>query len=266
MMGVYTRSTIKPEMLERFKLLASDGKVAAGDREADSRRRGTEGSTSGDDKAPGHHDGWGIGFYNGLNEPEYAGRFANSAAMDTVHYDAAVKKAAASTSRIALAHVRKCSVGNKSVENTHPFFEGDWMFCHNGTIDNFHGRPPIEPKGTTDSERFFKFLANDIRKGAEPAEAAGSLLAEVTRRYKYTSITFLLTNGRKLYGFRMANPDLGKENEDYYTIHAARDGDAIILGQEPLWGLQWREVPNKHYIVVDPKLTVDLRPIPHVGE
>jgi len=43
--------------------------------------------------------------------------------------------------RIIVSHVRLASVGNESLENTHPWLYHGWVFAHNGTISR---RPLLE--------------------------------------------------------------------------------------------------------------------------
>src|SRR5437899_189361 len=44
-------------------------------------------------------------------------------------------------SRSLLAHIREASVGTAHRDNTHPFSNGRWVFCHNGTVRGFDTNP-----------------------------------------------------------------------------------------------------------------------------
>ena len=70
---------------------------------------------------------------------------------------------------MVVAHVRRATVGGTTIENTHPFSYGKWIFAHNGTVPNFlkvrdRMLPEIDSmlandiKGTTDSEHIFSFF------------------------------------------------------------------------------------------------------------
>ena len=79
------------------------------------------------------------------------------------------KKAVRVYARTVVAHVRRATVGEPSINNTHPFSHGRWIFAHNGTVPNFTCvREPLleatdplhrtEIRGTTDSELVFRYL------------------------------------------------------------------------------------------------------------
>ena len=60
--------------------------------------------------------------------------------------------------RIIVSHIRLASVGNESLENTHPWLYRGWVFAHNGTIRNRRALLELVDKkyhdfeGNTDSE------------------------------------------------------------------------------------------------------------------
>ncbi|HEY4769865.1 MAG TPA: class II glutamine amidotransferase, partial [Myxococcales bacterium] len=136
-----------------------------------------------------HPDGWGVGWYEGG-----APRVIRS--LTPAHGDADFEKlshfVAAQT---VLAHVRKASVGRVSMDNTHPFQRGPWLFAHNGTLPDWErARGPLEAlidpslrpelRGETDSERcFLIFLSRLLRRceleNADVASAASALAETV---------------------------------------------------------------------------------------
>lgn len=72
-------------------------------------------------------------------------------------------------SKVIIGHIRKKTIGNKTIENTHPFFYKNQIFCHNGEILDFSQHKQklsniIHPtylqqiKGTSDSEYLFYLL------------------------------------------------------------------------------------------------------------
>ncbi|MFN3873109.1 MAG: class II glutamine amidotransferase [Ignavibacterium sp.] len=73
-------------------------------------------------------------------------------------------------SKIFIAHVRLCSVGNISEENTHPFtrelFSKQYVFAHNGTLKNYHKLElnDFKPEGETDSEHIFCYILDQIKE------------------------------------------------------------------------------------------------------
>ena len=78
--------------------------------------------------AKNNPDGWGLGYYengnakivkhprNALKDPTFL------PIIDDV------------ISNISIIHLRKRSIGEKTMVNTHPFAQGDLIFAHNGTI------------------------------------------------------------------------------------------------------------------------------------
>lgn len=74
------------------------------------------------------------------------------------------------TSKIFIAHVRLCSVGKISKENTHPFirelFSKQYVFAHNGTLKNYHKLKLnyFKPDGETDSEYAFCYILDQIKE------------------------------------------------------------------------------------------------------
>src|SRR5690606_9321840 len=79
------------------------------------------------------------------------------------------------SSQTVIAHLRKATVGQLSIINTHPFQHGRWVFAHNGNIKNFDQlRPELVAMidsdlqryilGTTDSEVIFYLLLTHMRR------------------------------------------------------------------------------------------------------
>jgi len=109
-----------------------------------------------------HPHGWGIAYYlTGEPEPH------RIRSVESAHTDDRFERVSEFlTSNAVVAHVRKATVGELSIENTHPFKYEGWVFCHNGTLFGFeevkdviHQRvnPRFLPmlQGSTDSETLF---------------------------------------------------------------------------------------------------------------
>ena len=109
-----------------------------------------------------HPHGWGIAYYlAGDRKPTHV-KSVSSAFDD----DRFTRVSQFLTSHAVVAHVRKATVGELSLENTHPFHWNGWSFCHNGTLfgfeevaDQLRDRIPAKLRasirGTTDSETLF---------------------------------------------------------------------------------------------------------------
>lgn len=177
-----------------------------------------------DYKGDTHPDGWGVGWYEGDAPQAVCG---TAAAIDDPAFAAAAEHVAA---KIAVAHVRKASVGTILPENTHPFFHGRWLFAHNGTVYEYaqladrlaaETAPDLQAlrRGTTDSEQMFYWLLSRLRSGghdlSHPAPGAAPLAAlvaagvdEIIARARQvnpaseTALNFFLTDGVSLAACR----------------------------------------------------------------
>lgn len=151
-------------------------------------------------------DGWGLAFYNGkdahvLREPEPAtdSAFARYLAEHGIH------------SRLVLSHVRKATVGEIALHNTHPFVRELngclHSFVFNGDVDAvLRVLPPpqrFQPIGDTDAEYAFCCLleqlaeqaSNDHEQRAQTLHAFGCMLAELGPS------NFIYSDSDALYAF-----------------------------------------------------------------
>jgi glutamine amidotransferase len=159
-----------------------------------------------------HPDGWGIGVYDDAHG--WSIERGTLCAHDDDEFHVV---AGGSRGELLIAHVRKRTVGSVSIENTHPFHHGRWVFAHNGTIQDIEWVRDQVPadrlahvRGETDSELFFAFLLTrlDREPGAiagEPGAADRALvgaLRELGKRPTLGACTFLLSDGQKLYAHR----------------------------------------------------------------
>ena len=120
-----------------------------------------------------HKDGWGIAFFEGAGVRHF------------VDYEAAIASPVAELikrwpikSKNVIAHIRKATQGEVTLENCHPFVRElwgrYWVFAHNGDLKDFHPLldGPFRPVGTTDSERAFCLILQALRQrfGDTPPE------------------------------------------------------------------------------------------------
>ena len=131
----------------------------------------------------GHPHGWGIAYYlAGESTPRQV------KSIEAAFTDERFQRVSEFlTSHAVVAHVRKATVGDLSIENTHPFFDQGWTFCHNGTIFGFRDieaevRERIHPRflprisGTTDSEHLFYLVLTALEAvGLDVDHPAGKL-------------------------------------------------------------------------------------------
>lgn len=161
-------------------------------------------------------DGWGIGFYqNGQARVKKN----SSAAFDDPDFGTITEGVSSTT---IIAHVRRSTIGEPSLENTHPFRWGPWLFAHNGTVESFdrlrqrlferiHPSLRAEIKGETDSEYCFYLFLSHLMKRADarsqdiPSDIAENalkqticLLDELSAQYQtdvQSRLNFLCSNG-----------------------------------------------------------------------
>ncbi|MBA2664634.1 MAG: class II glutamine amidotransferase [Bradymonadaceae bacterium] len=167
-----------------------------------------------------HPDGWGVAYY--VEGVPHVIKSASTAVSDTLFR----RVSGIVASETVVAHLRKATVGNKSILNSHPFQYGSWIFAHNGQIPNFENYreellasvSPIFRRfvlGDTDSEVIFYLLMSHMarridvhRKGAAIEELTEAIVETVDQIHKVTGLncltsgkeqefylSFLLTNG-----------------------------------------------------------------------
>lgn len=152
-----------------------------------------------------HHDGWGIAFFEGAGVRHFVDHqaaIASPIAELIKHYP--IK------SLNVIAHIRKATQGQVALENCHPFVREMWgrywVFAHNGDLKGFDPvlDGPYRPVGTTDSERAFCFLLQQLRErfgAAAPAmpvlrAALADLVAVIAR---HGTFNMMLSDGTALF-------------------------------------------------------------------
>lgn len=219
-------SFVDSSYVREFRKLASCGKVK-------------------DASDPGHPDGWGMVAWK-EKKPFYLARRPKDAWEDPEYEKVCDKIDAAQITSPLIVHFRKASLGAITEENTHPFVIGDWAFAHNGTIRNQN------LKDRTDSEWFFGEILREreLSKSNMP-EAIRREVDSVREVYDYSSLTFLLSDGREFYAYRDAPKDLW-----YYTLFYTTVDDAIILCQEKYFESKWKELGNGELLSIADGLRV----------
>lgn len=228
-----SRKRISPSFLQDFRLLAEKGDILP--------------------KAkPGHKDGWGIvGYQN--HTPIRLGRRPKNAMKDPEYGEACERLDQLELTGSLMAHIRKASKGRVSWENTAPFIRDEWCFGHNGTIKDYN----ISIKGLegdTDSERFFLRLIRRIADNNTSIEKAiEKVVREIRHSYEYSSLTFLLSNGARIYGYR----EYSDPRESwYYNLMYALDKESVLISQQKVWYRDWVTIPNKTLVTVFKNLKV----------
>jgi glutamine amidotransferase len=188
-----------------------------------------------------HDSGWGMAVYKkAAGEDPRCMRFPEAAHENDEFVDATSLKG-----RMFNVHVRRATVGGLSHENTHPFCMGPYSFCHNGTIirpQKLNGTDMREPAGQTDSEVFFNFLMRDF----DPEHAARCLrkdIRAVIERSPFSGLNFLLTDGLKLYAYKLGI---------FGLYWAARPGCLVVSSERLTSTDTWHKVQDDVLLTLDP--------------
>jgi len=173
-------------------------------------------------------DGWGVAYY--------VGQTPHLIKSDTsaITCDIFKKVSGVVSSHTVVAHIRKSTIGNHSILNTHPFQFGRWVFAHNGNIKNYdeHKEKLLElvnPNlrkfilGETDSELIFFIILSYIEKKfnldaikinievlSKTIRFAVDQIINIIGPYSEvddageteTYLTFILSNGDSMIGFK----------------------------------------------------------------
>ncbi|MEM2342091.1 MAG: class II glutamine amidotransferase [Candidatus Bathyarchaeia archaeon] len=204
-------------------------------------------------------DGWGIGFYiNGFlkviksEKPLYE------------DYERFKLTVSSIKSNIVIAHVRRASNPRGlprekliSIENSQPFYYGNHLFAHNGTITipddvaQLLGDWRLKIRGLNDSEVYFWYIIKEISEGKNLLEALKNFHDTLSRiwfekRDKYPSISrpyiglnMIFSDGEKLYAYCKYDEVLdGKAKSLCYRDQPAMqmtyilDGKRLIVASE----------------------------------
>ena len=157
-----------------------------------------------------HADGWGMAFFESEgNAPGKGIRYfidKESAAASPI---AQMLRNYPIKSHNVVAHVRKATVGEVRLENSHPFVRElwgrYWVFAHNGDLKDFN--PPMHgsfrPVGDTDSELAFCWLMQELAKSHYNVPSVEELtltLRELVPKIAcHGTFNFLLSNGQALW-------------------------------------------------------------------
>lgn len=203
-------------------------------------------------RAEEHKDGFGIAFFEGAGTRLFVD--AQSARLSPVaemirHYPI--------RSHNVIAHIRKATQGVVALENTHPFVRElwgrYWVFAHNGDLKDYRPRlhAAFRPVGSTDSERAFCWLMQELSKAHADLPPVGELtatLAELVPRIAaHGSFNFMLSNGQALWAhcstklswlvrehpFRKARLQDEDISVDFAELTTAADRVAVVV-TEPL--------------------------------
>ncbi|WP_220808368.1 class II glutamine amidotransferase [Noviherbaspirillum aridicola] len=152
-----------------------------------------------------HHDGWGIAFFEGAGVRHF------------VDHEAAVSSPVADLikrwpikSKNVIAHIRKATQGRVALENCHPFVRElwgrYWVFAHNGDLKDFFPQleGPFRPVGSTDSERAFCYLLQELGRRFGSTQPGLPALRDALRELSnhiagFGTFNMMLSDGSALF-------------------------------------------------------------------
>ncbi|AKG20709.1 class II glutamine amidotransferase [Calothrix sp. 336/3] len=156
-------------------------------------------------KTDDHKDGWGIAFFEGKGcrifvdeKPSIASPVAELVRSYPIR------------STHVIAHIRKATQGEITLENCHPFrremWGRYWVFAHNGDLPDFQlgSTKYYIPVGNTDSEKAFCLILETLRTafpyGKPSLRELYSVLQQVTQKLASHGIfNYLLSDGEYFF-------------------------------------------------------------------
>jgi len=176
-----------------------------------------------------------------------------------------------------LAYIRSASPGQaSSLSNCQPFSDRNFLFTHNGFIDDFrttlyqeirnHVRNTVYQKieGTTDSEHIFALFLNELvavdGDWEQALQAALNTLFKLTKPYGVQVLAnIVISDGHQLiasrYAINSAPPSL------YWLQNAPHFPNSVIIASEPLFPGNWNSFPESSMIRVEENLKINMNHI-----
>ncbi|MBD2438686.1 ergothioneine biosynthesis protein EgtC [Nostoc sp. FACHB-110] len=220
-------------------------------------------------------DGFGVGWYHTQKETEpfiYKNTIPIWNDINLPHLCRYVE------SQCVLAYVRSATPGQSlDFANCQPFNHQQWLFLHNGYIENFRQtlhrkiRSTLKPEfydkifGSTDSEHIFALLLSqaEINKHRPPEYALRTtllLISEMAKRHQAKVLAnVVLSDGKRLIASRFA---VGSQAPSLYLL---RDDlnfpNSVIIASEPLFTGDWKPCPENSIISVGEDCEIQIEQI-----
>ncbi|CAM3813426.1 class II glutamine amidotransferase [Avibacterium endocarditidis] len=147
-----------------------------------------------------HSDGFGIAFFEGKG----VRIFRDNQAGHSSPIADCVKQYHIKSFNV-IAHIRKATQGEVTIENTHPFIREiwgeNWVFAHNGNLTSFPDMSEsfCQPIGSTDSEAAFCYMAEQLKnrfRKKPTEEQIFQVIQEITKELAQGgTFNFILSNG-----------------------------------------------------------------------
>lgn len=222
-------------------------------------------------------DGWGFGWYNKEGNVEVI-----KEEISTLESEIYRNVPNQMYSHLLIGHVRLATVGNICKENSHPFEFNNWIFAHNGGVDKYSLWEKLQSdyqKGLrdncTDSEVYFRFLLQNIDE--QNGDVIGGVRCglESIKNECYSSLNFLLSDGKKLYAYREGYnlyfleriykdskyndtfKGLSRETQLLITSKMLNREKAVVVCSEKISEEPgWKEIKKGQLLVIDKNLHI----------
>lgn len=233
------------KVVQSFPLLAKNGDVPVGFRR-------------------GHSEGWGcVGYKKG--ERVYRHRNTTAVYKDD-EYVQRTEQLIQTMPDIIITHARKATIGQVLPENNHPFIDGKWSFCHNGSFFQSQNLPLEEAfqkkvQGTTDTEKFFFFFLQLLKHEKDESSASVRNALKRAIRYlrknlEYTALNLFFTDGTTVWALREVSETdrLVKllKLSSYFSLYwgQAKNVDFFVVSSEQLKlpNITWKSMKNHECI------------------
>jgi len=228
-----------------------------------------------------HRDGWGLAVF------EASAGWSLHKGVLCANEDARFRDlAVGSRGELLVSHIRQKTVGETSLDNTHPFSSGRWIFAHNGTIKDIaflreraSEQRRAQVRGQTDSELLFAYLLTRLdAAGVTDADASRATdaavrdaAAEARAHQGIGAFNFLLSNGTTMYAHRFGRTLCLLERSPHDEVRPSRrsqDGTvvetpwsqrrhAIFVASEHMTNEPWQTIDEGML------LRIDRTPVPH---
>jgi len=175
----------------------------------------------------GHNDGWGIVLYKD-DAPCFYYRSVVSIKKDN-NFDEIVNIIKKIKPNIAIIHLRKISVGAKTIENTQPFLSDTFSLAHNGTIS--YSKRNLKK---SDTFLFFKDIINS--KNLTPLISFKKKYKNIILKNNYTSTNMIFSDGLNLFATKNINYKHPRANkfcfDKYYTLNQFDFSECLFICSE----------------------------------
>ncbi|MBT4651298.1 class II glutamine amidotransferase [Candidatus Woesearchaeota archaeon] len=188
-----------------------------------------------------HKEGWGIAY---LDQDQ---NWIIEKSPLPIYKDSKIDQCRNINTNLAILHVRKATKGIVSLENTHPFQQQDFVFCHNGGIhEEILHSPSFQPQGNTDSEKLFYSLLTEINHHPKIEDA---IKINLNKYHNYSGINLFLANKSHSYIY------IKKNNlKEYFQMKLGINKNFLIISSEILPNLpetKWQILEQDDLITIN---------------